>query len=441
MSRLLHFLPLVVPGREEVDTWTLPDYPVGHRELLERHVEIAHIAERAHLDGVLIADISFGDSPGYWKHRLPNDLEPLTFATHLAAHTERLGVVASLSTTFEEPFALARRLLSLDHLSAGRSGWNIITSYNPALARAYSATALPTGSERYARAAEVVDAVTGLWRALPSASRLADKSAGVFTDTSQIAVTDIHGEHVELRAILGSTASVQTHPVLFQAGASPEGRDLAARYAEAVFTFQRTLESARAFREEISARAAEAGRDSAPLVMPAVNWVIAPTEAEARRLHHEYSSKVPVRGVLQAQVGRLFTQASIDALDDPIDLDAPLPALAEEHGSLSRLVQARETLQQREVRTIRDYLALREAGEGVPYPTWIGTPEHIAQRLEDWFRAGAADGFVPTLLGDTNEQLARFADEVVPILVRRGLFRHRYEAWTLRGHLGLRGGE
>ncbi|GGJ78829.1 monooxygenase [Pilimelia anulata] len=416
---------------------------VGHHEAAWRHprtdprrlTDVAHfrelgrIAERGRLDSVFLADgLSVGPHP---RHNIQTVFEPLTLLAAIATATERVGLIATASTSYHEPFALARVFASLDHLSRGRAGWNIVTSASDAEARNFGRDGAAAHADRYRRAAEFVDVAVKLWDSWEDGALVLDRAGGVFADTDRVHPVDHAGEHFAVRGPLNSPRTPQGRPLLVQAGSSPDGRAFAARYAEAVFTAQQTLAEGQEFYRTLKVATAAAGRDPDHVkVLPGIVPIIGSTEAEAARLEREFAELIVPEYALAQLSLLLRTDLSAHPLDGPLP---ELPDALSTQGNQSRY-QLIVDLARREGLTIRQLLVRLGGGRG--HRVLAGTPEQLADDLQRWFTGGAADGFnimPPHLPGG----LADFVDHVVPVLQRRGLFRTEYAASTLRGHYGL----
>ncbi|MDP2712580.1 MAG: LLM class flavin-dependent oxidoreductase [Solirubrobacteraceae bacterium] len=390
---------------------------------------VARIAERGTLDAIFLAD-----QPGLQElpvQRPPmTSLEPTVVLAAIAAATERIGVVATASTSYNEPFNIARRIVSLDHVSGGRAGWNAVTTYSPTASANFGSAAPASHDDRYGRADEFLTVAKALWDSWADDALVGDVDQGTYADAERIEPIDHVGEHFSVRGPLNVPRSPQGRPVLVQAGGSEQGRALAAKHAEAVFTSQLTLESGQAFYADLKARAARAGRNpDGVLILPGLTTVIGGTEAEARARYERLEELAGGSGSLW-QLGLTF---GLDV--DELDLDAPLPleqiapraALQSSHGFQDAFLSlARQGL------TVRQIVTRFASGHRLA----IGAPEQIADTIERWVRERAADGF--NLMPDVFPTgLEAFVDHVVPELRRRGLLRSEYEGTTLRDHLGL----
>ncbi len=425
-QRRLHLNAFIMPNGHHEAAWrhhsTRPDRALT----LAHYVDIARTAERGRLDSVFLADtVAQADNV---KHNSHSAFEPLTLLSALAASTEHVGLIATASTTYNHPYTLARAFASLDHLSGGRAGWNIVTSGSRAEAGNFGIER-PDHSRRYERATEFLEVAAELWDSFGDGAVLADKESGVFADTDRIHRVDHHGEFFDVAGPLNVRRPIQGYPLLVQAGSSESGRAYAARYAEAVFTAQQTLEGGIEFYEDLKGRLAQHGRRRDELlVLPGISPIIGSTEEEARRLEAEINAGiVPAYGLAQ-----LRAMLDIDLTEE--DLDGPLPQIEQiTQGNQSRFTLVTE-LARREDLTVRQLIERLAGGRG--HRVLAGTPEQIADDLELWFTKGAADGF--NIMPPTYPQgLEVFVDTVVPELQRRGLFRTEYEGSTLREHYGL----
>lgn len=418
---------------------------VGHHEAAWRHrltdaraildvdhfQELARIAERGRLDSVFFADgLAVGPRV---KHNTQAIFEPITLLSAMAVVTEHVGLIATASTGYQEPYTLARAFASLDHISKGRAGWNIVTSAGEDEAANYGLAEVPNHAGRYRRAGEFLDVATSLWDSWEHDALVLDADAGIFADPDKVRPIDHEGPQFRVRGPLNSPRSPQGRPLLVQAGSSESGRAFAARYAEAIFTAQRSIEEGRAFYLDVKARAAELGRSADEVkILPGIVPFIGATEAAARDLEQQFTDLISPEYSLRQLSLMVGVDLTTHSLDAPLP---PLPPIDRIEGNKSRY-QLVKDLATREELTVRQLIAKLGGGRG--HRTLAGTPEQIADDLQEWFTAGAADGFnvmPPYLPGG----LVDFVEQVVPILQRRGLFRTEYTASTLRGHYGLAG--
>ncbi|QNA78394.1 LLM class flavin-dependent oxidoreductase [Streptomyces sp. So13.3] len=429
-DRSLHFNLFIHDTGHHEASWRLPESePLAHIDVAY-HQRLARIAEDAAFDSLFLAD-----SPALWGdpgRRPSGRLEPTVLLTALAAVTSRIGLIATASTSYNEPYNLARRFSSLDHISGGRAGWNIVTTAGDAAARNFGLEAQPAHADRYERAAEFIEVSTKLWDSWEDGAVVADKDRGVHAESDRVHRFGHVGKYFQVDGPLNVPRSPQAHPLLVQAGSSEDGKDFAARYAEAVFTAQPTFEEGQAFYADVKRRAAAAGRDPDGVkILPGIVPVIGDTEAEALELDAELGRLIqPEYAKLQ-----LATLLGLDpdrfALDE--ELPADLPDEDEIEGSKSRYTLVVE-LARRERLTVRQLIGRLGGGRG--HRTFAGTPVQVADTIEHWFRNGAADGFniMPAVLPSGLEVFVR---RVVPILRERGLFRTEYTGRTLREHYGL----
>ncbi|MDX3663205.1 LLM class flavin-dependent oxidoreductase [Streptomyces sp. ID05-26A] len=410
-------------------SWRLPESePLAHIDIAY-HQRIARIAEEAKFDSVFLAD-----SPVLWgnpSRRPSGKIEPTILLTAIAAVTTRIGLIATASTTYNDPFNLARRFSSLDHVSGGRAGWNIVTTAGDDAARNFGLDAQPAHLTRYDRAAEFVEVSKKLWDSWDDDAIIADKATGVHAQDDRVHTIDHVGPHFKVRGPLNVPRSPQGYPLLVQAGSSEDGRDFAAKHAEAVFTAHQTLEDAVAFYQDVKRRAIEFGRDPDEVkILPGLVPVIGSTEEEAHELDAELERLIVPEHAARQLAGLL----KVDHLELDEQLPADLPDEAAIEGAKSRYTLIVE-LARREHLTVRQLIGRLGGGRG--HKTFTGTAVQVADQLEQWHRAGAADGFniMPAVLPSG---LERFADEVLPILRQRGLFRTEYTGTTLREHYGLK---
>ncbi|HUZ74152.1 MAG TPA: LLM class flavin-dependent oxidoreductase [Stellaceae bacterium] len=421
-------------------------WPCGHHVAAWRHpqgvadgglnfpfyAEMAQLAERGLFDLLFAADrvcVAPGDPDIISHMSYVAWLEPFTLFSALAAVTRRIGLVFTVTTTYEEPYHIARRFASLDHISGGRSGWNLVTSAQAAEAHNFSRDAHPPKEERYERAREFARVVRGLWDSWDDDAFARDKESGLFFHPEKMHVLDHNGPLFSVRGPLNVARSPQGQPVMVQAGASDDGRDLAAETAEVVFTAHQRLSDAQEFYADVKARMAKYGREPDDMkIMPGIFATVGRTEQEARDKYEQ------LQELIHPKVGVMLLSQFMAFDLSPYPIDGPLPEMPE-----NKVVSSRRTLltdlAQRENLTIRQ-LYLRMAGAR-GHRTIYGTPTQIADELEEWFTKAGADGFniMPPVLPGS---LVDFVDMVIPELQRRGLFRTQYEGRTLRENLGLR---
>lgn len=353
--------------------------------------------------------------------------EPFTLLSALAGATERIGLIATASTTFDEPYHIARRFASLDHISGGRAGWNVVTTSNPDAAKNFGRDDHMDHGERYIRAREFYDVVTGLWDSFADDAFVRDVESGLYVDPDKIHVLDHKGKYLSVRGPLNIARPVQGWPVIVQAGASEAGRQLAAETAEVVFAAGGTLESAKAFYADVKGRLDRLGRSRDHLkILPGAFVVVGDSNDEAEEKLAVLNSRVHYESGIASLSIALGTDASA------FDPEGPLPDIPETNASKSardRVIEmaARDNL------TVGQ-LAQRLGGYGGL--KFVGTPKVIADHMEQWLVEEGSDGFnvmfpfLPAGLDD-------FVDKVVPELQRRGIFRKEYEGPTLRDNLGL----
>lgn len=379
---------LMSVGHHEA-AWRLSESNPFANTSLEHFKNLARIAERGKLDSLFLAD-----SPVLWNklgRRPGGTLEPTVLLAALVGTTNHIGLIATASTTYNEPFNLARRFASLDHLSGGRAGWNIVTTAGVDAAKNFNLTELPAHAERYARAAEFVEVSQKLWDSWADDAALGDKDAGVWGDDAKLYPAAHEGRFFQVAGPLNVPRSPQGYPLLVQAGSSDDGKHLAARFAEAVFTAQQTLEDGQAFYRDLKARAAALGRDpNGVKILPGLVPVIGATEAEALQKEHE------LERLIKPEYAKLQLAETLRLKPEQLDLDQQLPAdLPNEdaiQGAKSRYTLTVQ-LARREQLTVRQLIARLGGGRG--HRTFAGTPEQVADAMQQWWEQGAADGGRP----------------------------------------------
>ncbi len=406
--------------------WRHPDRDVNASTSFPFYKRQAELAEHGKFDFLFVADslsITEKSSPHYL-----NRIEPISILSALAAATSHIGLVGTLTVSYSEPFNVARQFASLDHISGGRAGWNVVTSWLGDTAANFSKTEHPAHDVRYRIAAEYLDVVQGLWDSWEDGAHVGDKGTGIFVDPDKLHRLDHKGEFFQVRGPLNIKRSPQGQPVIFQAGASEDGRNFAARRAEAIFCRHDTIEQAQDYYRDVKARAKGFGRDPDALyVLPGITPIIGETDAEAERKYRELAALES----LETGFG-LLSRTFNDHDFRQYDLDGPFPDVAhiglnsQQSGSLHILEQVRA-----------ENLTLRQLVQRLATPrgAFVGSPERVADMLQTWFEERGADGFV--VFEPLPGQLELFVDTVVPILQARGLFREDYEGETFRDNLGL----
>ena len=414
----------LAPGGHHMAAWRHPEaYPDGVS--VKTYVRFAQTAERGCFDMLFVADV-FSFSPRARRVDAFR-LEPLTLLSALAMTTQRIGLVATATTSFNEPYNVARKFASLDHISGGRAGWNIVTS-SANEAPNFGQDKLLDHDERYVRADEFTQVVRGLWDCFEDDAVGIDKENGVFFEPSKLRLLDHEGRFYKVRGPLSLPRCPQGNPVLVQAGSSEAGKNLAAKYAEVIFTIQRDLASARAFSHDVKTRAEAFGRNPAhALVMPGVLPIVGRTRQEAQDKYDLLQS------LIHTEAGLLQISRTMGVDLTGVDPDKPLPEMDVATLPQSRAVGIYEQ-SKRENMTVRETYEKLVVSKG--HRQLIGTASDIADSFQEWFEQGGADGFnimPPYMPGGLDD----FVELVVPELQRRGLFRTRYEGHMLRDNLGL----
>ena len=422
----------MMAGGHHIAGWRHPEAHAHAGVDLEHFIAIAQMAERAHMDLVFLEDAAA------IRERNPElasqaarstSFEPLSLLAALAVQTSHIGLVSTASTSYNDPYGLARTFAALDQLSGGRAGWNLVTSASELEAENFISSGLRPHAERYARAEEFADAAVALWDSVESAAYRVDPHEGTYGVSAKVHPVRHQGRHFSVQGVLDSPRSPQGRPIMVQAGASEVGKDLAARTAEVVFSAAQTLQEAQAFYQDVKARMAKFGRRPHDLkIMPGVSPIVGSTMAEARA---KYDA---LQGLIPDQVGVALLASYLSLQDlSAYPLDGPLPEMPPTAGIQSRQ-QLIIDLGRRERLSIRQ-LARHFAGARGHWQL-IGTPTYIADELEARFRGGGADGFnvMPPLFPGGLED---FVALVIPELRRRRLFRDAYEGVTLRQNLGL----
>ncbi|WP_428492076.1 LLM class flavin-dependent oxidoreductase [Rhodopila sp.] len=418
---------------QHVAAWRHPDAFAESGTDFAQSVAVAQTAERGLFDLLFLADSAavstMGSAEARGRMGKTVKFEPITVLSALAAVTKHLGLVATCTSTYNEPYTLARQFASMDQISGGRAGWNLVTSNNEAEAFNHGRDTHSAHADRYDRAAEFAQVVTGLWDSWDEDAFIRDKQSGVNYDTTKLHVLNHKGKHFSVRGPLNVARSPQGRPVLVQAGASDTGRDLAARMAELVFTAQNTFEQAAEFYGDIMARLPRYGRTQHEVkVMPGLYPVVGRSRAEAQDKFDFLQS------LIHPSVGIQVLEHTIGVPNlAQYPLDGPVPDMADTNGPLSRQRLLLEAAR-RDNLTMWELCLLNAGPRG--HLLTIGTPADIVDVMEHWFRNGACDGFnvMPAFLPGS---LTDFVDMVIPELQRRDLFRTAYEGKTLRENLGL----
>lgn len=411
--------------------WRHPQVDPGGASDFSHFLNVARLAEAAKFDMVFLADgigIRAKDEPpgSLCRSAQTAELEPLTLLSALAPMTTHIGLVATASTTYNEPYHIARKYASLDRISGGRAGWNIVTSWSDAEAQNFNRDQHLDYGTRYERAAEFVEVVKGLWDSWDADALVRDKESGIFFDAVKLHVLNHQGKHFKVKGPLSVARSPQARPVLVQAGASEAGMEIGAESAEVIYAVPHEIDTGRGYYRDLKERAARKGRDPEGMkILPGITPFIGATEAEAREKYDLLNALVaPELGLsyLYGQMGDL----SAHPLDGPV----PEPNDPKVRSIAQNLLK----LARRDNLTIRQLYTTIAAGFGSRI--LIGTAQQIADEMEAWVEAEAADGFniCPAALPVGLED---FAAQVVPELQRRGMFRTEYAARTLRGNLGV----
>jgi N-acetyl-S-(2-succino)cysteine monooxygenase len=432
MLRLALFL---FPGYH-FGAWRLPD-AIPEMDLgIEHYVRAARLAEEGRMDAIFFEDqaavprsndILRGDTYGAASPRGIH-LDPSMLLPALAMVTKHLGLAATATTTYNDPYSLARKFSSIDFISNGRAGWNLVTSFNESEAQNFGLDAHVDHSMRYERAGEFIDVVNGLWESWEQGAVVRDKKSGTYYDVAKMHFLQHHGKFFKVRGPLTMDRSPQVRPVIFQAGASEPGRELAARTGDVVFTLQTEISASRAFREDIRRRAVRFGRDPEKIkILPGITPIVGKTDHEARGFREQMRDLIPedlAVSLLMHHTGGLDLRN--------FDLNGPMPDLPETNAGKSHQ-QAVTAVARRGNLTILQ--TARYFAEGT-YLKMVGAPATIADTMEDWMKAEACDGFlvVPPYFPKGVED---FVHLVIPELQRRGIFRKEYSGLHLRDHLGV----
>jgi alkanesulfonate monooxygenase len=424
------------PTGNHVAAWLHPESQIDAGTNFRHYVEIAQTAERAKFDLIFLADAAATrDGPLEVLSRWPQYMayfDPVTLLSGIAALTNHIGLVSTATTSYNEPYNVARRYASLDHISGGRAGWNVVTSSNVSESWNFSREEHYGHDERYERAREFVEVVRGLWDSYEDDAFVRDRASARYFIPEKLHHLNHKGKFFSVRGPLNAARPPQGYPVFAQAGSSEVGREFAAEIAEIVFTPLLELDSARAFCADLKGRMAKYGRDPAHLnIMPGLNPIVGRTDEEAEEKHKFLQS------MIHPDVGRLLLSTELAGFDlSPFPVDGPLPydLIKEDPKSSKGTFRYVVDMARRDNLSIRE-LYMRYAGAR-GQRTLKGSPQRIADEMEQWFLSEAVDGFLiqPAILPGG---LDDFVTMVIPELQRRGLFRTEYEGRTLRDRLGL----
>lgn len=429
--RQLHLAAFMRPAAIHTGAWRYPGADPHANFSLDQMRRSIKRLEEAKFDAFFMADhLAVLNMPiaALRRSHTVTSFEPFTLLSALSAVTERIGLVATASTTFDAPYHIARRFASLDHISGGRAGWNVVTTANPDAALNFGYDSQMEHDERYGLAREFVDVVTGLWDSFADDAFIRDQESGIFVDPQRMRSIDHNGPALKVRGPLNIARPPQGWPVIVQAGASPAGRQLAAETAEVIFGAPPSIEAARSFNADIRARMVAAGRDPAGMrYLPGAFVVVADTKEEAERRRAVLNNLIHY----DSGIGSLNAMLGFDV--SGFDPDGPLPEIPETNEGRSQRERMVNMAKDKSL-TIRE---LAQAAGSYSGFAFVGTASSIADEMQEWLETDASDGFnimFPWIPGGLDEVV----DLLVPELQRRGLFRREYEGRTLREHLGLK---
>ena len=430
-KRQLHFGAFMRPVTIHTGAWRYPGAYADANFNFEHIVGFAQKLEAGRFDAFFMADhLAVLNMPmeALKRSSTPTSFEPMTLLPALAMMTKHLGLVATGSTTYDEPFHVARRFASLDHISGGRAGWNVVTTANPDASMNFGREDHMDHDERYRRAREFYDVVTGLWDSWADDAFIRDQESGIFFDPEKMHVLNHEGEYLKVRGPLNIGRPIQGYPVIVQAGASDPGRQLAAETAEAVFTAHSNLAAGQSFYADVKGRMKKVGRNPDHIkILPACMVIVADSREEAREKRFRLDGLVHYESAIASLSIALGHDAS------KYDPDAPLPDNIPESN-------AGQSSRERAIRVAReDDLTVRQLAQrlgGHSSLCIMGTPEMIADEMEEWLVSRGSDGFT-IQFPYVPEGIDDFVDGVVPILQKRGLYRTEYEGKTLRENMGL----
>jgi FMN-dependent oxidoreductase (nitrilotriacetate monooxygenase family) len=418
--------------------WRMPDAVATSESSFEVCLEVTRMAEAAKIDAIFFADaaavqpvdlIAKGDPKAGLVYRGAAGLEPMSLLPALAAATQRIGLIATATTTYNEPYHIARRFATIDRISGGRAGWNLVTSQTEAEAQNFGRDSHMEHDARYERAEEFFDVVAGLWDSWADDAFVYDKASAQCFDPTKVKILNHTGTHFSVRGPLNVQRSPQGRPIVVQAGASGPGKTLAARVADCVFTAQAKLADGKAFYDEVKSKAVEFGRGPDQIkIMPGIVPIIGRTDEEAHELRSALLSNITDD---QAMRSMYRVAGGLDLRQFP--LDGPFPELPLSNGAQGRQKLLVDMARQENLTLIQ---AGRRFAEGQAHQIVCGSAKTIADLMQSWFEQGACDGFA--LMPSYFPRGVRdIAESLVPELQRRGLFRTEYEGRTLRDNLGL----
>ena len=436
-ERMLHLGAFLSTPGNHLAGWRHPDaVPTADMDW-KQYVHLAQVAEAARYDMIFFQDtaavngsraLARGDTSRAKLSRTVK-LEPTAVLAALAAITTHIGLIATATTTYNEPYNIARRFAAIDLMSDGRAGWNLVTSQIEDEAENFGFDAHMEHASRYERASEFYDVVLGLWDSMEDGALLRDKASGVYLDRDRVHFLDHEGPHFKVRGPLNVVRSPQGRPVVAQAGSSEAGRELAAKTADVIFTAQTEIERARTFYADVKARTARYGRSPDDIkIMPGITPVLGRTEAEARAKYDALQALLPDDVALQSLS---HISGGLDLRQFP--LDGPLPDLPPSNAAKARQELVVRTARERNM-TLREIARHTAAGTG--HRVLVGTADYMADELETWLKQDAADGF-NVICNHYPVPFEEFSRQVIPELQRRGVFRREYEGETLRANLGL----
>ncbi|WP_422657012.1 LLM class flavin-dependent oxidoreductase [Paenibacillus sp. EC2-1] len=412
--------------------WRHPDSAVEQLFDISFYQKLAETAERGKFDMLFFADLLYVHVQQV-EQSVSGMLDPMTLLPALSMVTQKIGLTATVSTTYNEPYNVARKFASLDYISGGRSGWNIVTSQLDIEAQNFGREKHPEHGLRYKMAQEFVDVTTRLWDSWQDDALILDREQGKFADSTKVRSVDYKGQWSSTLGPLNVPRPPQGYPVLIQAGSSEAGQDFAAQYAEVIFTAQTSLEAAKSFYKSVKSKLSKYGREPGDVkIMPGLSPVIGNTEQEAWRKYYELQALIPESTAVAVLSGFLNYDLSGLSPDQPLPSDIPDPVAAS-NGMKSRIQLLLDL-------AYKEKLSIAELGRKVlasrGHMQFVGTPEQLADFMQEWYEDYACDGFnimAPVLPGGLEE----FVDLVIPVLQERGLFRQDYTGTTLRDHLGL----